>query len=124
MSVHEWLYLFGTEDQVENAIQRIMLSSEPEADHYYEKKSRIRFHLDRHDGYISLLSFNYSVIPENIIAILLPSPVCFKEMSYGIEEVMYFEGDVLAWRQRAKDVGVDYARVRSAMAEAAASSPA
>lgn len=124
MSVHEWLYVFGEIEQIENAISRIRLSSEAEADHFYDKKSKIRFYLDRHDGYISLLSFNYGIIPENTIAILLPSPVCFREMSYGIENKMYFQGDVLAWRQRAKDVGVDYTGVRSATAEAAASSPA
>lgn len=124
MSVREWLYVFGEMDQIDNAMNRILLSSEPEADHYYERKSKIRFYLDRNDGYISLVSFNYSIIPWELIGGLLIPPVCFREMNYGIEDAVYFGGNVLEWRQRAKEVGANYMRVRSAMAEAAASSPA
>lgn len=102
MSVHESLYV-ETNDP-EAALERLRATNHAEGDHY-RTPDGVPFYASVYDGTLGLLSFNYCWIPATAILTLLKPPQAFTWMVHTIEQSLLFEGDVLAWRQAAKDDG-------------------
>lgn len=48
---------------------------------------------------VTLVSFNHSYLPKELMISLAQSPNCFKTMAYAIETHRYFVGDADQWRE-------------------------
>jgi hypothetical protein len=105
MSVREWLNVLGDAQTIRERVTSVCHYSALNPDAFMTEGGH-HFYLGESTGQFSMFSFNYGVIPEVVIRALLPSPEAFTWMAYGVEQSVYFQGNVLDWRQYAQGLGL------------------